>query len=57
MSFNLPHLLLRSQMQSENRGYTAVSNIMQTKHDTVKRRSQYQVTAVNDSWSGVITRR
>ena len=27
---------LQSQMQSENRSYTAVSNIMKTKHDTVK---------------------
>ena len=25
-----------SQMQNENRSYTAVSNIMKTKHDTVK---------------------
>lgn len=36
MSFNLQYLQLQSQMQHENRAYTAVSNIMKTKHDTVK---------------------
>jgi len=36
MSFNLQYLQLQSQMQSENRAYTAVSNIMKTRHDTVK---------------------
>ena len=36
MSFNLQYLQLQSQMQQENRSYTAVSNIMKTKHDTVK---------------------
>ncbi|HYJ92412.1 MAG TPA: hypothetical protein VEV84_13965 [Pyrinomonadaceae bacterium] len=36
MSFNLQYLQLQSQMQNENRQYTAVSNIMKTKHDTVK---------------------
>ncbi len=36
MSFNLQYLQLQSQMQNENRAYTAVSNIMETKHDTVK---------------------
>ena len=36
MSFNLQYLQLQSQMQAENRSYTAVSNIMKTKHDTVK---------------------
>lgn len=36
MSFNLQYLRLQSQMQSENRAYTAVSNIMKTRHDTVK---------------------
>ena len=36
MSFNLQYLRLQSQMQHENRSYTAVSNIMKTKHDTVK---------------------
>jgi hypothetical protein len=36
MSFNLQYLELQSQMQNENRQYTAVSNIMKTKHDTVK---------------------
>jgi len=36
MSFNLQYLQLQSQMQNENRSYTALSNIMKTKHDTVK---------------------
>ncbi|HWQ02125.1 MAG TPA: hypothetical protein VN449_08435 [Gaiellaceae bacterium] len=36
MSFNLQYLQLQSQMQHENRSFTAVSNIMKTKHDTVK---------------------
>ena len=36
MSFNLQYLQLQSQMQTENRSYTAISNIMKTKHDTVK---------------------
>jgi hypothetical protein len=36
MSFNLQYLELQSQMQNDNRQYTAVSNIMKTKHDTVK---------------------
>lgn len=36
MSFNLQYLQLQNQMQSENRSYTAVNNIMKTKHDTVK---------------------
>ncbi len=36
MSFNLQYLQLQSQMQHENRSYTVVSNIMKTKHDTVK---------------------
>lgn len=36
MSFNLQYLQLQSQMQNANRQYTAVSNIMKTKHDTVK---------------------
>jgi len=36
MSFNLQYLQLQSQMQDENRTYTAVSNIMKTRHDTVK---------------------
>jgi hypothetical protein len=35
-SSNLQYLQLQSQMQSENRSYTAVMNIMRTKHDTVK---------------------
>jgi hypothetical protein len=36
MSYNLQYLQLQSQMQNENRQYSAVSNIMKTKHDTVK---------------------
>jgi hypothetical protein len=36
MSFNLQYLRLQNQMQNENRQFTAVSNIMKTKHDTVK---------------------
>jgi hypothetical protein len=34
--FELQYLRLQSAMQHENRSYTAVSNIMKTKHDTVK---------------------
>jgi len=36
MSFNQQYLQLQSQMQRESRSYTAVSNIMKTKHDTIK---------------------
>jgi len=36
MSFNLQYLQLQSQMQSESRAFNAISNIMKTKHDTVK---------------------
>jgi hypothetical protein len=36
MSFNLQYLQLQENMQNANRQYTAVSNIMKTKHDTVK---------------------
>lgn len=36
MNFSLQYLRLQSQMQHENRSYTAISNIMKTKHDTVK---------------------
>lgn len=36
MSFNLQYLQLQSQMQHENRSYTMISNIMRTKHDTVR---------------------
>jgi hypothetical protein len=36
LSFNLQYLQLQTQMQNENRSYTTVSNIMKTKHDTVK---------------------
>lgn len=36
MSFNLQYLQLQNAMQNENRQYTMISNIMKTKHDTVK---------------------
>jgi uncharacterized protein YukE len=36
MSFNLQYLQLHNQMQNENRQFTMVSNVMKTKHDTVK---------------------
>jgi hypothetical protein len=36
MSFNLQYLELQSQMQHENRSYTAISNIMKAKHDAAK---------------------
>ena len=35
-AFNLQYLQLQEQMQHENRSYTAISNIMKTKHDTVR---------------------
>ena len=34
--FNMQYLRLQSQMQHENRSYTAISNFMKAKHDTVK---------------------
>ncbi|GAA0878854.1 hypothetical protein GCM10009119_18220 [Algoriphagus jejuensis] len=36
ISFNLQYLQLQQQMQSENRSYEAISDIMKTKHDTAK---------------------
>jgi hypothetical protein len=36
MSFNLQYLQLQHAMQNESRQFTLVSNIMKTKHDTVK---------------------
>ena len=36
MSFNLQWLQLQNSMQSENRQFAMVSNIMKTKHDTAK---------------------
>lgn len=36
MAFNLQFLRLQSQVQHERRSYAAISNIMKTKHDTVK---------------------
>ena len=35
-AFNGQYLQLQAQMQHENRSYTAISNVMKTKHDTVK---------------------
>jgi len=35
-SFNLQYLQLQQKMQSDNRKFTAMSNIMKTKHDTAK---------------------
>jgi hypothetical protein len=35
-AFNSKHLRLQSQMQRENSHYTAVSNVLKTRHDTVK---------------------
>jgi cytochrome c-type biogenesis protein CcmH/NrfG len=35
-SFNEQYIKLQSQMQAEHRAYSAVTNIMKTKHDTVK---------------------
>jgi hypothetical protein len=34
--FNLQYLNLQQKIQAENRAYTALSNVMKTKHDTVK---------------------
>lgn len=34
--FNLQYLTLQENMQAENRQYTALSNVMKTKHDTAK---------------------
>lgn len=36
MSFNLQYLQLQQDMQSQNRQFTLVSNIMKVKHDTAK---------------------
>ena len=36
MSFNQQYLQLQTQMQRESRSYTSISNIMKTRHDTVK---------------------
>jgi len=35
-SFNMQYLMLQQQMQQEQRQWTVMSNIMKTKHDTVK---------------------
>ncbi|MEZ4271861.1 MAG: hypothetical protein R3C68_10670 [Myxococcota bacterium] len=36
MSFNMQYLMMQQKMQSENRQFTLLSNIMKTKHDTAK---------------------
>jgi hypothetical protein len=36
MSFSMQYLTLQEKMQNENRQYTTVSNVLKTKHDTVK---------------------
>jgi len=35
-SFNMQYLMLQQKMQSENRQFTTLSNVMKTKHDTAK---------------------
>ena len=35
-TFNLQYLNLQQSMQSENRKFTSISNVMKTKHDTAK---------------------
>ena len=35
-SFNLQYLQLQEKMQSENRSFSTISNVMKTKHDTAK---------------------
>ncbi len=35
-SFNLQYLQLQQKMQSDNRKFTVISNVMKTKHDTAK---------------------
>lgn len=35
-NFNLMYLNLQQKMQNENRSYTALSNVIKTKHDTAK---------------------
>ena len=35
-TFNLQYLNLQQNMQSENRQFTTLSNVMKTKHDTAK---------------------
>ena len=36
MAFNLQYLGIQDESQAENREFAAISNIMKTKHDTVK---------------------
>ena len=35
-SFNVQYMQLQQKMQGENRSFTAISNVMKTKHDTAK---------------------
>lgn len=36
MSFSMQYMQLQAQMHHENQSYTAISNIMRTKHETVR---------------------
>jgi hypothetical protein len=36
MSYNVQYLNLQQEMQAENRAFTALSNVMKSKHETVK---------------------
>jgi chromosome segregation ATPase len=36
MSYNMQYLNLQQEMQAENRAFTALSNVMKSKHETVK---------------------
>ncbi len=36
MSFNMQYLMLQNQMQHESRDYQLLSNVLKTKHDTVR---------------------
>jgi len=35
-AFSVQYLKLQTQMQNENRAYTLISNVLKSKHDTVK---------------------
>ena len=35
-AFNRQYLMLQNQMQKENQAFSTLSNVMKTKHDTVK---------------------
>ncbi|MDD9947649.1 MAG: hypothetical protein OXU20_41800 [Myxococcales bacterium] len=36
LSFNLQYLMVQQRIQQQNRTYTALSNVLKTKHDTAK---------------------